>query len=603
MLVIFWSLFEAFDLLRLRSRAQSTPFHHVLFAINAVAGLGASGTLWYRMAPDSMWLFSAGAAVLYLISTWIRFALDGEADHEFSLVISAVLTGLAIFARVPHLWISVGFMLEAELLFLAACRLRMPFARVLSWLAFLAAVRQIGETVWLMQDTVIFWGLSVNNATPPLILLAALFYLNRYLSKDEPVWSFLASAALTFVIGLETSKIGLLGSAWLAFAAVLFEFGLRKHLSEFRFHGYGIATLSTAATALATLDNPQSVPVWAYAAGALYFFGQALRATQWLPTLPTWERQLLRFGGSSGASLLTGFLIHRVTPAPYEAIALMGASIVFLELALRDRPAEMLRPALLMNTVALFRLIVTHAGGIAKQPEPSVWISVASASLAYYWLTARFLRGTNQWHSLARFASVCLASVLALTTLWMVLPNTWVPIAFASLAAITAELGLLFDAADLVVLGRGLSAISILALIADAPADLWTRVAVSFALAAYQFLMHFRRRRAPAPFLHGCTAAAIIAVTLFNEVSGGMLTLSWSMEGIALLAVGFTARDRWLRLSGLSLLLLCIGKVFFYDLRNLETLYRILSFIGLGLILLGVSWIYTRFKEQLQKLL
>ena len=79
--------------------------------------------------------------------------------------------------------------------------------------------------------------------------------------------------------------------------------------------------------------------------------------------------------------------------------------------------------------------------------------------------------------------------------------------------------------------------------------------------------------------------------------------LSWSLEGIVLLAAGFAARERMLRLSGLGLLLLCIGKVFFFDLRNLETMYRILSFIGLGLILLAVSWIYTRFREELRRLL
>jgi uncharacterized membrane protein len=50
----------------------------------------------------------------------------------------------------------------------------------------------------------------------------------------------------------------------------------------------------------------------------------------------------------------------------------------------------------------------------------------------------------------------------------------------------------------------------------------------------------------------------------------------------------------------LALLLLCILKLFLYDLRTLETLYRILSFITLGLILLGISWVYTRFRDHLK---
>ena len=97
--------------------------------------------------------------------------------------------------------------------------------------------------------------------------------------------------------------------------------------------------------------------------------------------------------------------------------------------------------------------------------------------------------------------------------------------------------------------------------------------------------------------------AVFAASSLFREVSGGMLTLSWGLEGIALLGAGFAVRERMLRLAGLALLLGCIGELFAYDLRSLETFFRILSFVGLGLILLAVSWIYTRFKQQLRRFL
>jgi uncharacterized membrane protein len=78
------------------------------------------------------------------------------------------------------------------------------------------------------------------------------------------------------------------------------------------------------------------------------------------------------------------------------------------------------------------------------------------------------------------------------------------------------------------------------------------------------------------------------------------LTVACGAQGVALLLAGFPLRERVLRLQGLALLLLCILKLFIYDLRNLETLYRILSFITLGLILLGVSWVYTRFRDRLK---
>jgi len=33
----------------------------------------------------------------------------------------------------------------------------------------------------------------------------------------------------------------------------------------------------------------------------------------------------------------------------------------------------------------------------------------------------------------------------------------------------------------------------------------------------------------------------------------------------------------------------------------LETLYRIMSFIALGIILVAVSWIYTRFRTRIER--
>jgi uncharacterized membrane protein len=45
-----------------------------------------------------------------------------------------------------------------------------------------------------------------------------------------------------------------------------------------------------------------------------------------------------------------------------------------------------------------------------------------------------------------------------------------------------------------------------------------------------------------------------------------------------------------------------IVKVFFVDLSELERGYRVVSFIGLGAILLAVSFLYQRYKDQINKL-
>jgi uncharacterized membrane protein len=103
--------------------------------------------------------------------------------------------------------------------------------------------------------------------------------------------------------------------------------------------------------------------------------------------------------------------------------------------------------------------------------------------------------------------------------------------------------------------------------------------------------------------LFSLLATALVSILLRNEVSGGMLTVAWGIQALVLLGAGFWARERVLRLSGLALFLVCILKLFLYDLRHLETMNRILSFIVLGGVMVSVSWIYTRFRNQIQKFL
>ena len=70
---------------------------------------------------------------------------------------------------------------------------------------------------------------------------------------------------------------------------------------------------------------------------------------------------------------------------------------------------------------------------------------------------------------------------------------------------------------------------------------------------------------------------------------------AWFMSyGAILLAVGFSRRSAYLRWQALVLLAVSIAKVFLVDVSELAEGYRILSFLGLGALLLGVSYVYQR---------
>jgi uncharacterized membrane protein len=70
---------------------------------------------------------------------------------------------------------------------------------------------------------------------------------------------------------------------------------------------------------------------------------------------------------------------------------------------------------------------------------------------------------------------------------------------------------------------------------------------------------------------------------------------AWFMLfGAMLLGVGFWRRNAFLRWQALVLVAVTIGKVFLVDISELSQGFRILSFLGLGVLLLGVSFVYQR---------
>jgi uncharacterized membrane protein len=78
------------------------------------------------------------------------------------------------------------------------------------------------------------------------------------------------------------------------------------------------------------------------------------------------------------------------------------------------------------------------------------------------------------------------------------------------------------------------------------------------------------------------------------------LSIFWLLYALTAILAGIWKRIRMIRLFAMGLLYLSIIKVFLFDLRFLEQPYRIVSFFGLGVILLVVSLLYTRFEERLK---
>jgi uncharacterized membrane protein len=78
---------------------------------------------------------------------------------------------------------------------------------------------------------------------------------------------------------------------------------------------------------------------------------------------------------------------------------------------------------------------------------------------------------------------------------------------------------------------------------------------------------------------------------LYRQV---MMSLGWGLYGAGAIVVGMRRGYAPLRYIGMAVLVVTVLKVFFYDLWELGGIYRVIGFLGFGMLLVLVSYLYQR---------
>jgi uncharacterized membrane protein len=89
-------------------------------------------------------------------------------------------------------------------------------------------------------------------------------------------------------------------------------------------------------------------------------------------------------------------------------------------------------------------------------------------------------------------------------------------------------------------------------------------------------------------------------IALYNTTGDGELytySIIWLLMSIAAIVAGTSWRVRDLYKAGITLLAVVIAKIFLVDMSGLEGLWRVASFMGLGLSLLGLAWLHRRIAQ------
>jgi len=565
-------LFEVFDVLHPEAW---------LLPLNAAGFLGLSLLKWQAAAPDRVWMLLAASSAAWLASALAR-ARRGH--WHGAALLSAGLAAAAVFQKLTGPWVAPALAVEAEIVYLTGVRLRNRYLRLLGGALFAVEAGRL-----LASDA---WTLPAGQWVPVAATNAVVFYANRFLCAADVVYGFAGALMLAIVTGQQAPETWC-PVAWLLLAALPFLVGWWRRHFDFRLQAYLLLIWGLTAAA----EQPRAI---SFAVAAALCYAASLCTMRSGDRMPAEEREAVTLAASMAAIASAAAWVWQAAPARYLGIAWFALALPVFELGMRGWPARFRRLSYAMALCGLLRLAACNLDSLFHRgPWPPRLIPTGAALVAYGFA----LRGRGEERGKLFAVASGLGALCAMGALAALLPVRLVAVAWAGEALALLAAGV----------GWKVRLLRVQSFAVAVPAFLccW---AVHFAarmewpwslavIACFCASLLLAPSRGRARLCYSILASALATLLLYYKVSGSMFTVACGIEGAVWLASGFALRERVLRLLGLSLLLFCVLKLFLWDLRHLETVARIVSFLALGVILVTVSWVYTRFREMLAKYL
>jgi uncharacterized membrane protein len=483
--------------------------------------------------------------------------------------IAAVLIGSAYFLRhaFEHEWIgptmrvSIGMVLGIVLLVWAE-RLRRKEARIFAYSVDVIGVGVLYLSIWsasqlyaLVPTTVAFAGMVVVTAATVAL---ALRHDSEFLAALAMTTGFLTPVLLASVEG---RTIELFSYVLLLDVAALVLLALRPWVLLFVVNFAGTLFLYTGWHV--TTYSPDELNVaLGFTTAFFVVFAKVSLVRRW-SSIPVLQLAIL------------------------VLLPLANAFVYFTQLSLLFRDQ---RPLLVTSTAALGVIFIVLFGLFRARHRASGSQSLRSLADLHLGIGLGFLLLTIPLHFDG--TAITLAWLVAAAVLFSIHARLRHPVlaTAASIALGVAVLRLVFiDEFHAGMVLINLRAFSFM-----------------LAIALFAWLGYMAREQHQRPLrnmaIFAANALAIIALTReANDLFAGRALARdfawssiWMSYAAGLMVAGFRRSSSFVRWLGLGLLGFTVLKVFFYDLAELEAIYRIMSFIALGVILLAVSFVYQR---------
>jgi uncharacterized membrane protein len=610
-------------------------------------------------------IFVLAAAVFYAKAHWVFRRWSDLFVTEFDRVlvqrlsyVAGTMMLVAAWIAFPETWTAVAWC--ALGLGMAVIGRRLAISELTYQANCLAAASVIRVLVMNLDATEKFHGVTLRVVTVGLV--AALLYVTsrwswrsdsnsevkfagRVFSSGEiagGAYTWAASFLLALLAWYELRPVNV-ALAWILGGLVLFELGLRVRKISLRLQSYvafAASFLRILVVNLETSGLPGKISPRLYTVGpiAVVFYYAYWRLRQETGDQFEFESKL-REGYSWVASFLLALLAWYELRPVGVADAWVVGGLVLLEFGLTRKNLGLRWQsyvALVASFVRIF-FVNLNADGMPGEISPRFYslVPIALAFFYAYWRLSASRDELSEKERRLRAAGLCcwLGTITIAALMRFELEADWVAAGWAALAF--ALLAVTWRRGQRVFLHQGLLVVfgvlfrTVMHNFYERnyfPSQSWqnTRwvtvgVAVVFLLAALPIAFQVRRKDEPSSErgfvrlveslgrrpeqLFFFIAVGLLTVLLALEMRHGMVTLSWGVEGLGVFLLALWMGERSFRLTGLGLLLLCVGKILVDDVWRLNPRDRYLTFIVLGAALLLVSFLYTRFRETIRQYL
>jgi len=247
-------------------------------------------------------------------------------------------------------------------------------------------------------------------------------------------------------------------------------------------------------------------------------------------------------------------------------------------------------------------------------PLPPVAVLLTLSLATIMWIKRRPETKVEITQPLLQLAMVYrwIAVAASLCWLWQYVPDRQHPGAFMAMAAALFSLALWKRNREALCAATVYAAVAIGALWAQADLKMdvdWLNLLALLALFAMQQILTRRKQYlAVSTGIHGAIVL-VAGVTLWRFVScwaigltdGFFLTMTWAGLALAVFLAGIILRERFYRWFGLGVLAAAVGRVVIVEVWKQETVYRILTFMALGVALLVVGFLYNKYEEKIRQ--